>query len=131
VTVRAKTSGSIVDVSGACAALAQPPEAGRRVFMQAVPGPPPEDRLIKGQTFSYISSEFSFDGGVVKNAPYSAEAITETTQRLADGNRISQKSTATMYRDSEGRTRREETLGAIGPGRRTRSRYGRFSSMIR
>jgi len=51
----------------------------------------------------------------VKNAPYSAEAITETTQRLADGNRISQKSTATMYRDSEGRTRREETLGAIGP----------------
>ena len=42
--------------------------------------------MFKTQTFSYISSEFSFDGGVVKNAPYSAEAITETTQRLADGN---------------------------------------------
>jgi hypothetical protein len=29
------------------------------------------------------------------------------TQRLADGNRIVNKSTANMYRDSEGRTRRE------------------------
>src|SRR2546423_4206805 len=37
------------------------------------------------------------------------------TQRLADGNRIVNKSSASMYRDSEGRTRREEKLGAVGP----------------
>jgi hypothetical protein len=68
------------------------------------------------QTFEYMATQsFSFDGAVVKNAPYSAEAVTETTQRLADGNRIARKTNATMYRDSEGRTRREETLGVIGP----------------
>src|SRR5437588_2416286 len=68
------------------------------------------------QTFEYMATQsFSFDGAVVKNAPYSAEAVTETTQRLADGNRIARKTNATMYRDSEGRTRREEALGAIGP----------------
>jgi hypothetical protein len=68
------------------------------------------------QTFEYMATQsFSFDGAVVKNAPYSAEAVTESTQRLADGNRIVRKTNATMYRDSEGRTRREEALGAIGP----------------
>jgi hypothetical protein len=68
------------------------------------------------QTFEYMATQsFSFDGAVVKNAPYSAEAVTETTQRLADGNRIARKTNATMYRDSEGRTRREEALGVIGP----------------
>jgi hypothetical protein len=68
------------------------------------------------QTFEYMATQsFSFDGAVVKNAPYSAEAVTETTQRLADGNRIIRKTNATLYRDSEGRTRREEALGAIGP----------------
>lgn len=66
-------------------------------------------------TFDFVASEFSFDGKVVKNAPYSAEAITEMTQRLADGNRIVNKSTANMYRDGEGRTRRDEKLGAVGP----------------
>lgn len=67
------------------------------------------------QTFEYMASELSFDGNVVKNAPYSAEAVTETTQQLADGNRIARKTSATLYRDSEGRSRREETLSAIGP----------------
>lgn len=71
---------------------------------------------IGPQTFEYMATQsFSFDGAVVKNAPYAAEAVTETTQRLADGNRISRKTNATLYRDSEGRTRREEALGAIGP----------------
>jgi hypothetical protein len=51
----------------------------------------------------------------VKGAPYSAEAVNETIQTLADGNRIVQRSSAMQYRDSEGRERREETssMGAI------------------
>jgi len=65
--------------------------------------------------FYFISSEMSFDGKLVKGAPYSAQATTEMTQTLADGNRIVNKSTAAIYRDSEGRTRREQTLRAIGP----------------
>jgi TonB family protein len=55
----------------------------------------------------------SSSGRVVKGAPYSAQAITESTQILSDGNRIVNKSTTAIYRDSEGRTRREFSLTAI------------------
>ena len=60
----------------------------------------------------YVATEFG--SAVVKGAPYSAESVTETTQALADGNRISHKSAASIYRDSQGRTRREQTVGSIG-----------------
>ncbi|HEY0320731.1 MAG TPA: hypothetical protein VGC66_07260 [Pyrinomonadaceae bacterium] len=65
-------------------------------------------------TFVFINSEVSFDRKTVKGAPYSAEATTETIQTLSDGNRIIRKNSSTIYRDSDGRTRREQTLGAIG-----------------
>jgi hypothetical protein len=63
----------------------------------------------------FVSSEMSFDGKVVKGAPYSAQAVTETTRTLSDGNRIKHKTSASIYRDSEGRTRRDQELGAVGP----------------
>ena len=65
-------------------------------------------------TFTFVNSEFVFNGKPIKGAPYSADAVTETTQVLSDGNRIVNRSTATLYRDSEGRTRREQTLKSIG-----------------
>lgn len=68
-----------------------------------------------GDDFVFVSAEMSFDGKIVKNAPYSAQAVTETTQTLADGNRIVRRNTANIYRDSEGRTRRDQTVGAFGP----------------
>lgn len=40
--------------------------------------------------------------------PYSAETLVEASQQLADGNRIARKTTGRVYRDTEGRTRREE-----------------------
>src|SRR5687767_4226762 len=43
-----------------------------------------------------------------KGAPYSADTIVEGTQSLADGNRINRKTTGRVFRDGEGRTRREE-----------------------
>lgn len=46
-------------------------------------------------------------GKVVKNAPYSAEIVTEQVQNLTDGNQIVNKSSAMSYRDSTGRTRQE------------------------
>jgi hypothetical protein len=70
---------------------------------------------VAGQTFEFISSEMGLPGKVVKGAPYSAEAMTETTQILADGNRIARKNSTALYRDGEGRTRREVTLSSIGP----------------
>jgi hypothetical protein len=49
----------------------------------------------------------------VKNAPYSAEVITEKNQALPDGNQISRRTTAMTFRDSAGRTR-QETRDAKG-----------------
>lgn len=46
-------------------------------------------------------------GPAVKNAPYSAVEVTETTQVLGDGTRIHRETQTTVYRDSEGRVRRE------------------------
>ncbi|HLZ49661.1 MAG TPA: hypothetical protein VKP61_02835 [Candidatus Acidoferrum sp.] len=54
-------------------------------------------------------------GAVVKGAPFSATATSETTQTLQDGSLIHRTSQVTMYRDSEGRSRREATFTGFGP----------------
>ena len=41
--------------------------------------------------------------------------MTDTTQTLADGNRIVNHMTAAVYRDGEGRERREQSIPNIGP----------------
>jgi hypothetical protein len=80
-----------------------------RVFQGPDGGPVPPLRDMV-----FISTE-AFGGKVVKGAPYSGESVTETVQTLADGNRIVNKITTQVYRDSEGRTRREQTLTGFGP----------------
>jgi len=82
----------------------------QRVMQGPEGGPPPPPDA----NFVFIASE-SFGGKVVKGAPYSAEAVTETIQTLGDGNRIVNKFTSSVFRDSEGRTRREQTLKGLGP----------------
>jgi hypothetical protein len=52
---------------------------------------------------------------VVKNQPYQAQAVTEVRQTLADGSHITQTTTATVARDSDGRSVRMQKLGAMGP----------------
>jgi hypothetical protein len=54
-------------------------------------------------------------GKVVKGAPFTATASTETTQTLADGTTIHRISPATLYRDSQGRSRSEVTMSGFGP----------------
>ena len=79
---------------------------------EGAPPPPPDGNFV------FIASE-SFGGKVVKGAPYSAEAVTESIQTLSDGNRIINKFSSSVYRDSEGRTRREQSfkgLGVLGGG---------------
>ncbi len=81
-----------------------------QVFIQgdqaAIPGPRVE---IGFQSFGPI-----VPGKVVKGAPYSAVASTAITQLLSDGNQINHKMTSNIYRDSQGRTRREENFSGIG-----------------
>ncbi|MEO8369876.1 MAG: hypothetical protein ABI806_11805 [Candidatus Solibacter sp.] len=50
----------------------------------------------------------------VKNAPFTADVVTESSHTLADGNRIRQAVNSKVYRDSEGRTRREQTVTLNG-----------------
>ena len=54
----------------------------------------------------------SVESKVTKDAPYSAEAVTESVQSLADGNRIMTRNTTRIYRDSDGRVRREQMNAA-------------------
>jgi len=51
----------------------------------------------------------------VKSAPFLAEATTEFTQILGDGNRIEHRYVSSIARDSRGRTRREEEIALVGP----------------
>lgn len=98
--------------------LTPKPPAGEVMVFRHEKVQGPEGAAIQhpgDDAFFFIASEMSFDGKLVKGAPYSAQAVTETIQTLGDGNRIVNKATATVYRDSEGRTRREQTLRAIGP----------------
>jgi hypothetical protein len=64
-------------------------------------------------TFKVLASKPAF-GKLVKGAPYSATATTERVQTLNDGNQIVRKNESKLYRDSEGRTRTEQTLETIG-----------------
>jgi hypothetical protein len=78
-------------------------------------GPDTVGGPLAGGTFGWVASEMSFGGKPVKGAPYAAEAVTESTQTLSDGNRIQRKSSASVFRDNDGRTRREQTPSVIGP----------------
>jgi hypothetical protein len=51
----------------------------------------------------------------VPNAAFSADAETEFTQVLGDGNRIERRYASMVARDSQGRTRREEEIALLGP----------------
>jgi hypothetical protein len=62
----------------------------------------------------FLGAEAGVPRRVVKGAPFSGDLVTESTETLADGNRIRQTSTAHLVRDSEGRTRREESLAGLG-----------------
>jgi hypothetical protein len=50
-----------------------------------------------------------FQGKVVTGEPYSGTGVTTRNQSLANGNAINESSCAKLYRDTAGRTRREET----------------------
>jgi hypothetical protein len=52
----------------------------------------------------------------VKGAPYSAEVINQSIQTLSDGNKIVRTTTSHVYRDSDGRVRREEDRPSGSPG---------------
>ena len=98
--LRTSLIGALVLAAGA---NAQPGPRGR-----GAPGGP------GGPAGRFIDAAVGRPGRVVKNAPFSAEIVTESTQTLVTGNHIKQSSSVRVYRDSEGRTRREQSLRNLG-----------------
>jgi hypothetical protein len=74
------------------------------------PGGPPH-----GGGIDFLGVREAFEGKRVKGVPYQAQVVTEFVQTLGDGNHIVRRTTATVARDGEGRTRREHNIAAIGP----------------
>ncbi len=108
------TAATLLTLAFATVVFAQQPAVESNVIVKQriVQGPegtppPPDGNIV------FMASE-SFGGKVVKGAPYSAEAVTETIQTLGDGNRIINRFTSSLYRDSEGRTRREQSFKGLG-----------------
>jgi len=77
-----------------------PPGQGRGVGGRATPIPVDQVGMIAIEPLDSVRA--------VTGSPYTAEAVTETTQVLADGNRIERRTTASVARDSKGRIRREQ-----------------------
>ena len=87
------------------------PRTSPDVFFEAVgpgPGGPPD-------VIGFVTFEGGVSGKTVTGAPFTASFSTQTTQVLADGNQIQRSATGSIARDSQGRTRRDTTLPAIGP----------------
>jgi hypothetical protein len=90
---------------------APPPEAVDKLFV--LQNTPPLT-VFGAKQIDILGSAGGVPGPVVTGKPYSARSITESTQTLADGNRITQRNEAVIYRDAEGRTRHEQTLRGVG-----------------
>lgn len=98
--------------AGALQSQAQEPPAG------PPPGPGPEAVMPggpMGPRMEILGFGEMHTGTVVTGAPYSAVAVVESKQTLADGNTIDRQALTNVFRDSQGRTRRETTLPAVGP----------------
>jgi len=97
---------TVIGLAAAGALAAQEPAD---VFFAA----PLQVRTAAAPTFEFIAGGM-LGGAPVKNAPYTAQAVTDSTQTLADGNRIVNHSTSSIARDSEGRERREQSIASLG-----------------
>lgn len=71
-------------------------------------GPPPPPNA------KFIAAELRFGDKLVKGQPFSAETVIEDTRRLFDGTTVTKKSAGAIYRDTAGRTRREQPLEMVG-----------------
>lgn len=83
------------------------PLLAQRGMVESTQDPAAKELLLQ-KVAGEVRARIAVEGKITTGAPYSAEAVTESTQALADGNRINRKSITRVYRDGEGRTRREE-----------------------
>jgi hypothetical protein len=80
-------------------------------MMMAAPPPLP---LAGGDTMSFMQFEMTGPAEVIAGKPYSARLTVEVLQPLIDGNSITVEHHSRVFRDAEGRTRRDDELGIGG-----------------
>ena len=68
-----------------------------------------------GGPMELMGFEGMHGGKLVKGAPFSATTSSTTQQTLQDGTTINRTANGAIYRDSEGRSRREVTFTGVGP----------------
>jgi hypothetical protein len=64
--------------------------------------------------FAMVRAEFGISNKLVTGAPYAAQAVTQFTQTLSNGDHIQRSTTASVARDSQGRTRMDRSVAAVG-----------------
>src|ERR1700761_1191951 len=101
----------VIAILSAAAMLAQTASTSRD------PGPQVQTAIRIGDAAEFgpigITTAMAGPMNTVAGAPYSAEAVTERIQTLADGNRIEQTTSGSVARDSQGRVRRDEGLSGL------------------
>jgi hypothetical protein len=105
-------SGTLIFTAGSLRAQdppAGPPPGGPGMGPDDGPGGPFRHRM------EILGFGEMHPGKVVTGAPYGAVAVTTNSQTLSDGNTINRKVQTTVFRDSQGRTRRETNWSAAGP----------------
>jgi hypothetical protein len=90
---------AVVIAGGAPPAVGQPPPGA---------GQAPPTTVQQRREIEVRPARLPVEARIVRGAPYFAELVIESVQQLPDGNRIVNRTTGRVYRDSEGRTRREE-----------------------
>lgn len=73
----------------------------------------PQEQTVRLQATITGEQRVQIEARTTTGRPYSAEAVTDTTQVLADGNRIERQTVTRIYRDGQGRTRREQITGGV------------------
>lgn len=110
-------SGSLLTCAGTAQAQEGMPDAPPPPVLMLQAGMPedgPGPAGAFGERIELLGFGGVHGGKVVTGAPFSGVAVSESTQTLADGNQITRKTITNLYRDSQGRFRREVTLPAIG-----------------
>ena len=75
---------------------------------------PEDNRPLDSPTARFIGAEMRFGDKLITGAPFSAEIVIEDTRRLFDGSTVTKQTKGAVYRDKEGRTRREQPIDNIG-----------------
>jgi hypothetical protein len=104
--------GALLVAAGMLPAQGPPVASGVEIHAEGAEGGPGGPF---GERIELLGFEGLHPGKVVQGAPFSATASSDTTQTLQDGTTIHRTTSSTLYRDGQGRSRREVTLTGFGP----------------